>query len=76
MLWIFLDILTLFWILVLAMIGGMSQLDFITLLDRGFVVLLWVRMGGIGISVTLGIRIRWKADIIGHNFSLFHHIAF
>ncbi|KAF3635884.1 hypothetical protein FXO38_24430 [Capsicum annuum] len=37
----------------LAMIGGMSQSDICIILDRGFVVLLKIGMGGISISVGL-----------------------
>ena len=39
------------------MVGGMSQLNILTLLVRGFVVLLWVGMGGVGIGVILSIGI-------------------
>lgn len=76
MLWIFLDILIYFCILVLAMVRGMSQSNILTLLVRGFVVLLWFGMSEIGIGVGLYIRIGIGFDIIGHNFLLFHHISF
>ena len=65
MLCIFIYTLILFWVMVLAMVEGMSQLNFITLLVRGFVVLLGVGMGGISIGVGLLIGISWWADIIG-----------
>ena len=64
------------WILFLAMVGGMSRPNIPTLLVRGFVVLLWVGTGGIGIGVGLDSSIRIGAEIIGNNFALFHRISF
>ena len=62
--------------IVLGMVGGMSQLDFITILVRGVAVILWVGMGGTGMSFTLSIGISFGDDIIGYNFSLFYCILF
>ncbi|PHT86728.1 hypothetical protein T459_08834 [Capsicum annuum] len=58
-------ILLLFWILVLAMVGGLSQSDICIFLDRGLMVLLGVGMGRIDIGVILNIGIDVGANIIG-----------
>ena len=53
------------WTLVLAMVRGMSRLDIILLLVRGFVGLLWVGMGGVDSGVSLDISIGVLADTDG-----------
>ncbi|PHU22655.1 hypothetical protein BC332_07762 [Capsicum chinense] len=52
-------------ILVLAMVGGLSQSDICVFLDRGLIVLLGVGMGRIDIGVILNIGIGIGANIIG-----------
>lgn len=60
--------LILFFILVFTMVEDMSQMNFITLLVKGFVVLLWVGIAGIGFGVGISIGISWWPNIIGHIF--------
>lgn len=63
MLWSCLHTLVASYTLVLDMVGLMSQLDTILLLDKDFLRLLWISMGGVVICVSLGIGMSIMADI-------------